>query len=175
MMLKVCSLCEKIRTSNVIVFGIVVLQSIVLLAFRANWGWQFFVTGKGKLLNHERVVSFFSTLGIPAPEFNAWIVGGVECIGGLFLLVGLFSRPVGLILSGNMLVAYLSVAEDRTTLLNVFSDPEPFLNADPFYFFLTAVLVLAFGPGLVSIDRLAGWFFRKKASRASCCGITKEG
>ncbi len=59
------------------------LQPLVLLVFRLTWGWQFFLSGKGKLLNHNNVSEFFTSLGIPFPELNAWVVGGVECIGGL--------------------------------------------------------------------------------------------
>jgi len=35
-----------------------------------------------------------------------WWAGGLELIGGLLLLVGLFTRPVAFILSGLMAVAY---------------------------------------------------------------------
>ncbi len=130
------------------------LQPLLLLVFRVYWGWQFFITGKGKLLNHEPVTEFFASLHIPAPGFNAWFVGGLECVGGLLLLLGLCSRPIALLLSGNMLAAYLSVPEDRQKLLQIFQDPAPFLAADPFFFLLAAVLVLAFGPGALSVDRL---------------------
>lgn len=130
------------------------LQPVVLLIFRLTWGWQFFQTGLGKLQNHERVVGFFTSLGIPAPALNAWFVGGVECVGGLLLLVGVFSRPVALVLAGNMLVAYLSVEEDRAALFGVFGALDPFLTAAPFFFLLTSVIVLAFGPGKISVDGL---------------------
>ncbi len=36
------------------------LQSILLLGISLYWGWQFFVTGKGKLTHIERTASFFS-------------------------------------------------------------------------------------------------------------------
>src|SRR4051812_5794193 len=87
------------------------LQPIVLLLFRLQWGWAFFDTGRGKLLNHGDVTEFFTSLGIPAPGLNAWFVGGVECVGGLLLLLGLFARPTAFVLTINMLVAYLSVAD----------------------------------------------------------------
>src|SRR5277367_1847386 len=81
------------------------LQPVLLLLFRISWGWQFFDTGKGKLINHEKVTMFFSSLNIPAPGLNAWFVGGLECVGGLLLLLGFASRPVAMLLSANMLVA----------------------------------------------------------------------
>ena len=139
------------------------LQALFLLIFRLYWGWHFFATGKGKLIGHDHTVEFFTKLNIPAPNFNAWFVGGVECFGGLFLLVGLCARPVAFMLTINMLVAYLSVADDRSALFGIFQDPEPFLDAEPFFFLLTAVIVFVFGPGLISVDALLKrYVFKRK-------------
>ena len=51
--------------------------------------------------------------GVPAqfgghPRFMSqmWIGGALECYGGLAILLGLFTRPVAFILSGEMAVAY---------------------------------------------------------------------
>ncbi len=137
------------------------LQPLILLVFRLTWGWQFFVTGKGKLLHHQDIVEFFTSLGIPLPDFNAWFIGGLECVGGILLMAGFCSRLIALPLTISMIVAYLSVAEDRAKLLAAFSDPDPFLQADPFFFLLTAILILAFGPGPISIDYLLGRIFKK--------------
>ena len=128
------------------------LADVVLLVLRLTWGWQFFRTGLGKLRNIERVIAFFTSLGIPAPAVSAYFVGTLELAGGLLLLVGLFSRPVALLLTGNMLVAYL--AGDREALFGVFSNLDAFQKADPFMFLLVSVIVLAFGAGAVSLDRL---------------------
>jgi putative oxidoreductase len=129
-------------------------QILLLLFFRLNWGWQFFVTGKGKLTDHQHVAEFFATLHLPAPDMTAWFVGGVECIGGILLIIGLAARPVGLILSTNMIVAYLSVEDDRQKVLNFFKDQDPFFAADPFFFLLTGLLAFAFGGGPLSLDAL---------------------
>ena len=126
--------------------------NVVLLVLRLVWGWQFLTTGLGKLQNHARVTEFFSSLGIPAPGANAWFVGGLEMAGGALLLLGLFSRPVALLLTGNMFVAYWSA--DRPALLGVFHDLDAFLKADPFWFLFVSVVVLTLGPGAISVDRL---------------------
>jgi putative oxidoreductase len=125
---------------------------LVLLVLRLLWGWQFLTTGLGKLQNHARVTEFFTSLGIPAPGANAWFVGGLEMVGGALLLLGLFSRPVALLLTGNMLVAYLTA--DRPAFLGVFHDLDAFLRADPFSFLFVSVVVLTLGPGGISLDRL---------------------
>lgn len=51
-------------------------------------------------------------LGFPASTMNPamfslpWIAGVLELVGGALLLVGLFSRPVAFVLSGEMAFAY---------------------------------------------------------------------
>ncbi len=126
------------------------LQAPVMLAIRGYWGWQFFHTGWGKLTGLDQVTEFFTQLGIPAPHLNALIAGSTECFGGLLLLLGLGSRLVSVPLAFTMLVAYATASRDA--LLGVFHDPDTFIQADPFLFLLTAVLVLSFGPGYFSLD-----------------------
>lgn len=125
---------------------------VVLLVLRLVWGWQFLTTGLGKLQNHARVTEFFTSLGIPMPGLNAWLVGGLEMAGGALLLLGLFSRPIALLLTGNMFVAYLTA--DRPAFLGVFHDLDTFLRADPFWFLFVSIVVLTLGPGSLSVDRL---------------------
>lgn len=132
----------------------------VLAVLRGYWGFQFFQTGKGKLMDLTSVTDFFTTLGIPAPHFNAIMAGVTECFGGLLLLVGLGSRLVSIPLSVTMMVAYATA--HREALLGIFSDPDTFLQQEPFLFLLTAVLVLCFGPGWFSADTLVKKFFDKR-------------
>ena len=128
------------------------LQSPLLLVMRVWWGWSFFQAGLGKLRNHADAAEFFGTLGIPLPGLNAWIASGVECVGGLFLLVGFASRLSAVPLSITMIVAYLTA--EHEALKSIFSEPEKFTSAAPFLFLLTSLIVLAFGPGAFSVDRL---------------------
>ncbi len=128
------------------------LQSPLLLVMRVWWGWSFFQAGLGKLKDHAGTAEFFATLGIPLPGLNAWIAASVECVGGLFLLAGFASRLTSFPLSITMIVAYLTA--DLEALKSIFSDTDKFTSAAPFLFLLTALLVLAFGPGAISIDRL---------------------
>ena len=128
------------------------LQSTFLLAVRLYWGWQFMQSGWGKLHNLPGVTDFFTSLGLPAPHFTAIAISNLELFGGALLALGLGSRLIGLVLTGNMFVAY--VTADRAALLSIFSDPGKFYNADPFTFLLASLLVLVFGPGFFSVDRL---------------------
>jgi len=137
-------------------------QSPLLLLVRLYWGWQFMQAGWGKLHNLAHVAQFFTTLGIPAPGPTALFVACVEFFGGVFLILGLASRLTGLVLTGNMLVAY--VTAEREALLSVFSDPGTFYQALPFTFLLAALLVLIFGPGCFSLDTLIARLYSAQES-----------
>jgi putative oxidoreductase len=128
------------------------LQPVLLLLLRVWWGWSFFLTGKGKLLNLEKTTAFFDSLHLPMPKLNAILAGSTECVGGLLLLLGLGSRLVSVPLAFTMVVAY--VTADREALNAIFSDTDKFTSAAPFLFLLTCLIVLAFGPGRLSVDAL---------------------
>jgi putative oxidoreductase len=128
------------------------LQSPFLLIIRLYWGWQFFLTGKGKLMHLDKTAGFFATLHIPMPKLNAIMAGSTECFGGLLLLLGLGSRIATVPLIGTMIVAYLTA--DSEAVRNIFSKPDAFLSADEFLFLLTSVIVLIFGPGIFSLDAI---------------------
>ena len=138
------------------------LQSPLLLAMRLYWGWQFFQTGKGKLMNLDRTTGFFQSLHIPHPHLNAIMAGCTECFGGLCLLLGLGSRVLTIPLIVTMCVAYMTADPDRVKV--IFTDPDKFVTADEFLFMLTAVIVLVFGPGVFSLD----WLIGRKCSK--CAG-----
>lgn len=128
------------------------LQSVFLLVVRLYWGWQFFGTGKGKLQNIEKITGFFQDLGIPLPMAQAYLVGTVECVGGLLLMAGLASRAAALPLTITLFVAYLTA--DREAALSIFSDADKFLASTPLTFLLATLPVLLFGPGRFSLDFL---------------------
>ncbi|MGD0445853.1 MAG: DoxX family protein [Edaphobacter sp.] len=128
------------------------LQSPMLLAVRLYWGFQFAQTGWGKLHNLAKITSFFASLNIPFPSFNAPFVAMIEFVGGILLMLGLFSRPIALLLAGNMLVAYWTA--DREAFTSIFSDPGKFYVADPYTFLFASLMVLIFGAGLFSVDTL---------------------
>jgi putative oxidoreductase len=128
------------------------LQSPFLLLVRLYWGWQFAQTGWGKLHNLGRVKDLFVSLNIPAPGIMAPAISTLEFVGGVLLILGLGSRLIGLLLAGNMFVAY--VTADREALGSIFSDPGKFYVADPFTFMFAALIVLVFGAGLFSLDAL---------------------
>ena len=126
------------------------LQSPMLLLVRLYWGFQFAQTGWGKLHNLAKITSFFATLNIPLPGIAAPCVSMLEFVGGILLILGLFSRPISLLLACNMYVAYWTA--DREALSAIFSDPGKFYVADPYTFLFASLMVLIFGAGYFAVD-----------------------
>ena len=61
------------------------------LAARIVLGWVFLWSGWTKLNNLPRMIENFRDWGIPAPEFFPPLASGIEFVGGILLLIGLFS------------------------------------------------------------------------------------
>ena len=105
----------------------------------------------------QKMFGFFGGMGgkggVASFPSLPWWAGVLELGGGLLLLVGLFSRPVAFVLSGQMAVAYF-----------MFHFPKGFLPAvnggelAALYSFLFLYLSFA-GPGPLSLDGV----IRKKA------------
>ena len=78
------------------------------LLTRLLMGQAFYQTGSGKLAHMERVVDFFTSLGIPFPELNAAFVARVEFYGGIALILGLLTRLAAAGLLSTMVVALMT-------------------------------------------------------------------
>jgi putative oxidoreductase len=143
------------RGYELIVTGGNSLQSPFLLVLRVYFFWQLFMTGQGHLANIGKVADFFVTLGIPFPTLNAYLSSTVECFGSLLLIIGLASRLTAIPVAVTMAVAYLTA--DLEAVTSFFSDPDKFVKADPFPYFICALFVLVFGPGRFSVDALIKW------------------
>jgi putative oxidoreductase len=87
----------------------------------------------------------------------AVFISCVELFGGLFLALGLLSRVASLVLTVNLIMAY--VIGDREALLSIFSDPDKFTAAAPYVFLIASLIVFLFGPGVFSLDALLSRFF----------------
>jgi putative oxidoreductase len=139
------------------------LRSPVLLLVRLYWGWQFFLTGKGKLMDPAKPTEFFASLGIPFPHAQALLVGCVECFGGLLLLIGLATRLVSVPLMILLTVAYLTADVDKLRV--IFSDPDKFVTADEFLFLFAVVIVFVCGPGAFSLDALIARYLKGRSAK----------
>jgi len=157
---------------GLLIIGASWLQPVFLLIIRLYWGWQFHLTGMGKLMHLDKVAGYFQSLGIPYPAFNAHLSGLTECFGGLFLLLGLCSRITTIPLIVTMIVAYAAAFPDA--LKNIFSKPDDFVSADPFQFLMAAIIVFVFGPGLFSVDGLIGWILKRRAAKQAAAASPSE-
>jgi len=137
------------------------LRSPFLLVVRLYWGFQMMQTGWGKLHNVGKVVDFFTSLGVPLPGLTAPCIIGLEFLGGILIMLGLGSRLLALLLTCDMLAAFM--AADREALFSVFSDPDKFYAAAPYTFLIAFLIVLIFGPGRLSIDALLARRFKNAA------------
>lgn len=138
-------------------------QSPFLLVVRLYWGWQFAQSGWGKLHSIPRVTDFFASLNIPFSHANAVLVSNLEFFGGILLILGLASKLTGLVLTGNMLVAYITA--DREALGSIFSDPGKFYAADPYTFLFASLIMMLFGAGLFSVDAVIKKIAAERAPR----------
>jgi len=127
------------------------LTPAVLLVFRLAWGWELFESGRAHLGNVPAMVERFQSWGVPLPHLNVYISAYTEMFGGVLLMAGLASRLISIPLFFNFCVAYLTASHD--TVVNFFhQDPSNFIDDTAFPFLITSLLILAVGPGFISID-----------------------
>lgn len=126
------------------------LAFLAPLLTRLVIGFGLHATGHGKLQDIPKVTGFFTDLGIPFPAANAWFVSGLEFIGGLCIVLGLFTRIFAALLSCSMLVAVLTA--DRGTWVEKF--PADLTDVASFTYLLFLIWLVFYGPGPISIDKL---------------------
>ena len=84
-------------------WGITALRVVVGIVFLVHGGQKLFVFGFGGVAN------FMGQVGIPAPMLAAVVPTAVELLGGVALVLGLFTRWAAIPLAFSMLVAIVAV------------------------------------------------------------------
>lgn len=130
------------------------LSFLAPLLTRLVMGQAFYQTGSGKIANFGNVVSFFTDLGIPFPEANAFFISRLEFWGGLLLVIGLFTRVVSGLLASSMLVALATA--DRDSFLDALrgAGDAGLTDVVSFVYLLFLIWLVLSGPGAVSLDAL---------------------
>ena len=82
-------------------WGMLPLRIAVGLVFLMHGGQKFFVFGIGG------TADIMGKLGLPLPFVSATVVIAVELLGGLAILLGVFTRVAGALLAFEMVVAIL--------------------------------------------------------------------
>jgi putative oxidoreductase len=143
-------------------------QSPFLLFIRLYIGYQCIISGYAHLHNLQSTTKFFASLHIPFPELSVIMSATTELFGGALLIVGLASRLTSLVLVGNFVVALLTAELQQYNFSykalgdQIWKDQSPILGDTAFPFLATALIILLFGPGFLSIDGLIKWARRKK-------------
>ncbi len=124
------------------------LQSYALALLRVVAGYTFLLHGTAKLFAMPHVAMFdglqlFSLMGL---------AGVLEVAGGALLVLGLFTRPVAFLLSGQMAVAYfMAHASKGSALLPLMNGGEPAVLFCFIFLFLAAA-----GGGAWALDGRLG-------------------
>lgn len=121
------------------------LAPLMLSVLRITAALTFLSHGTAKLLG-------FPELGRAGPAMLSlpWIAGVLELVGGVLLVIGLFTRPVAFVLSGLMAFAYFIGHFPRgiTPIGN---------GGEAAYLFCFVFLYIAFaGGGPIGVDALRG-------------------
>jgi len=74
-------------------------------AVRVVTGVLFVTFSLGKFVDHAAERADFDHYGIPAPDVTTYLVGTLELVGGVLLIVGLFTRPAAVLLALNLVGA----------------------------------------------------------------------
>lgn len=123
------------------------------LLTRLVFGSAFFLTGRGKWMNFENTVNFFSQIGIPFPEANAAFIATLEMVGGILLVIGLGTRIVSALLASTMIVALMTA--DRQAFVDGLAGGD-LTGVTPVVFLLSLIWLVLTGPGRLSLDSVAG-------------------
>jgi putative oxidoreductase len=136
------------------------------LLTRLVMGQAYYQTGSGKIENFANTVGFFTELGIPFPEANAFFVSRLEFWGGLLLVVGLGTRLVAALLSSTMVVALATA--DRASFLEALrgAGESGLTDVVPFVYLMFLLWLVVFGPGWLSLDALLVRFLEGRARAA---------
>ena len=130
-------------------------QQFVWPLFRVSFGAFFIPHGCQKLFGWwgGNIANTAKTMAANALEpafFWAYYVGVLELVGGIFLVLGLLTRPVGLLFFGFMVVATFHVHMKIAYFWTARGVEIPML------LMLLALLVMIRGGGAYSLDRRIG-------------------
>ena len=123
-------------------------QNIILLVSRIVVAYGFSLPALLKINDLEGTISWFESISIPFPTLFAYMVSGLESIGIILLILGLFTRFISIMLGFVMIGAIFFVHL-----------PNGFLASNggfeiPLYYLIFLMVFATFGAGKYSLDRV---------------------
>ena len=123
-------------------------KNLVFLAVRLILAYGFASPALFKINYLQDTIAWFESISIPLPTLTTYLVSGIETMGMVFLVLGLFTRHISILLSCVMIGAILFVHA-----------PHGFSVANngieiPLYYLLFLMLLMSYGAGKYSLDRV---------------------
>ncbi len=130
------------------------LSDFAPLLLRLGLGISFMIFGLEKIFNLGEVSMFFSNLGVLFPKHMAYFVSYAELIGGLLILLGLFTRIVAICFSFILPIAIVLIRVKVTLAIEGSELPLTHLsNSAALISYLFGFLVIVIlGHGRLSLD-----------------------
>lgn len=129
------------------------------LAARLVLAIIFIPSGWGKLHGLADVTDYFQSLGIPAPGFMALLASSTELVGGILILLGLFTRFASVGLFITMIIAIITAK--RENIEGIFS----IAGFEETHYAVLCVWLAVAGAGLLSLDRVLSKVWANRAAR----------
>lgn len=123
-------------------------RNLILLILRLVIAYGFSMPALLKVNYLKETATWFENVSIPFPTLATYLVSGIESVGIVLLVVGLFTRYISILLSCVMLGAIFFVH-----LPNGFSAANSGFEI-PLYYLLFLILFASYGAGKYSLDRL---------------------
>lgn len=121
-------------------------KNIILLISRIVLAYGFSLPALLKINDMKGTISWFESVSIPFPTLLAYMVSGLESVGIILLILGLFTRYISILLGFVMIGAIVFVHL-----------PNGFLASNggfeiPLYYLIFLMIFATFGGGKYSLD-----------------------
>ncbi len=123
-------------------------KNIILVVCRIVIAYGFSLPALLKINDMKGTISWFESVSIPFPTLVAYMVTGVESLGIILLILGLFTRYISIVLGFVMIGAIIFVH-----LPHGFSANNGGFEI-PLYYLAFLIIFATFGAGKYSLDRL---------------------
>ena len=123
-------------------------KNLIFLMLRLLLAYGFATPALLKINYLQETILWFESMSIPLPTLATYLVSGIETVGIVLLILGLFTRYVSILLSFVMIGAIFFVH-----ISNGFSVANNGIEI-PLYYLLFLMFLTSYGAGKYSLDRV---------------------